>query len=158
MVQLQLRSTQTSAQTVDLYDCDFYAWLQTTTQLLREHRYAEIDTEHLATELEQLQRQERRSLKRLFIQLIVALLGLQVDQSQAQLTLQEIQRLRYQVLDQLSDSPSLTEFLQAHFDALYVHAQQQALEQLLVGQQELPEHPPFELAQVLDTEFFPEVD
>jgi hypothetical protein len=46
----------------DLYEQDFYAWALESAQALRERRFADIDSEHIAEELEELL-EENPSLK-----------------------------------------------------------------------------------------------
>jgi hypothetical protein len=47
---------------MQLYERDFYAWTQEQAALLRSGRLEQLDTEHLAEEIEALGRQERREL------------------------------------------------------------------------------------------------
>ena len=46
-----------------LYDEDFYAWAMRTAGLLRQRRFTEIDIAHLAEELEDIGKRERRALE-----------------------------------------------------------------------------------------------
>ena len=46
----------------DSYLADFSAWVAQTTQLLREHRWHEIDVTHLIEEIEDLGKSERRAI------------------------------------------------------------------------------------------------
>jgi hypothetical protein len=45
------------------YDADFYSWAREQSALLREHRFAELDIENLAEEVEDLARREARELQ-----------------------------------------------------------------------------------------------
>src|SRR5262249_3831836 len=45
-----------------LYECDFAEWCDTNAMLVREHRFAEADTERIAEELEGLGRGEQHNL------------------------------------------------------------------------------------------------
>ncbi|WP_296807579.1 DUF29 family protein [Thiocapsa sp.] len=45
-----------------LHDQDLYDWSMQTAWLLREGRYAEIDTLHLAEEVESMGKSERRAV------------------------------------------------------------------------------------------------
>ena len=47
---------------LSLYDKDFYTWLFQTADLLRQGRLAEIDAVHVAEELEDMGKRERRTL------------------------------------------------------------------------------------------------
>ena len=46
----------------DLYEQDIHAWTQQTAELLRQHRFQEIDIEHLVEELETMGRRDRQEL------------------------------------------------------------------------------------------------
>ena len=48
---------------LSLYDKDFHAWLFQTADLLRQGRLAEIDAAHVAEELEDMGKRERRALE-----------------------------------------------------------------------------------------------
>ena len=56
------------------YEKDFYSWALHHAQLLREGRFAELDIEHLAEELEDMGKSDRRSLENRCIILIAHLL------------------------------------------------------------------------------------
>jgi hypothetical protein len=47
-------STARVAQAVDLYDTDFFEWTQRTAHRLRARRFAEVDVEHVAEEVEDM--------------------------------------------------------------------------------------------------------
>ncbi|MBD2526988.1 DUF29 family protein [Nostoc sp. FACHB-133] len=44
------------------YKADFNLWIEETAQLLRSHRWHEIDVEHLIEEVEGLGKSERRTI------------------------------------------------------------------------------------------------
>ena len=46
----------------DLYEQDIHAWTQQTAQLLRQHRFQDLDIEHLVEELETMSRRDRQEL------------------------------------------------------------------------------------------------
>ncbi len=45
-----------------IYTTDFNLWIEQTAQLLRSHRWHEVDVEHLIEEVEGLGKTERRSI------------------------------------------------------------------------------------------------
>jgi len=53
---------------------DFNLWIQQTAQLLREHRWQEIDLENLIEEVEDLGKSERRAITSQLIRLLLHLL------------------------------------------------------------------------------------
>ena len=44
------------------YNKDFYAWLMKNASLLRQHKFSEVDIEHIAEELESMGKSEKREL------------------------------------------------------------------------------------------------
>ena len=46
-----------------LYEQDFYLWLQTTINLLKESKFSEIDLENLLEELESMGKSDKNTLK-----------------------------------------------------------------------------------------------
>ncbi|MBI3698676.1 MAG: DUF29 family protein, partial [Acidobacteria bacterium] len=47
----------------DLYDLDFFEWTARNAELLREGRFTEADMEHIAEELEDMGKRDRRELE-----------------------------------------------------------------------------------------------
>src|SRR4051794_23238748 len=68
------RSATEPAMSNSLYDRDFYAWAQHQAALLRAGRAADIDSEHLAEEIESLGARERRELRNRVARLVQHLL------------------------------------------------------------------------------------
>lgn len=56
-----IQSTTTAI--TSLYDRDFYLWLQTTINILKEGKFAEVDLENLLEELESMGRSDKNALK-----------------------------------------------------------------------------------------------
>ena len=95
------------------YQRDFYGWLMTNAQLLRQGRFVELDAEHLAEELESMDRSEKRAMVSRLTILLVHLLKWQFQparQSKSWRNTLTVQRI--DVLDLLEDSPSLRPELQ----------------------------------------------
>ncbi|MBV8359083.1 MAG: DUF29 domain-containing protein [Deltaproteobacteria bacterium] len=47
----------------DLYERDYYAWLQNQVQVLRDHRIEDVDWENVAEEIEGLSNSEQRAIE-----------------------------------------------------------------------------------------------
>jgi uncharacterized protein DUF29 len=60
--------------TAELYDLDFAEWARQNADLLRSGRASEADLEHIAEEIEDMGKRERRSLHSRFVRLIEHLL------------------------------------------------------------------------------------
>lgn len=61
----------------ELYEQDFYLWIQTTVKLLREGKLEQLDIENLIEEIDSMGRREKKELKSRLIVLIEDLLKLQ---------------------------------------------------------------------------------
>jgi hypothetical protein len=57
-----------------LYDRDFFEWTARNAQLLREGRFAEVDAGHLAEEIEDVGKRDRREVRNRLKVLLVHLL------------------------------------------------------------------------------------
>lgn len=60
--------------TAELYDLDFAEWARRNAELLRSGRASEADLEHIAEEIEDMGKRERRSLHTRLVRLIEHLL------------------------------------------------------------------------------------
>jgi Domain of unknown function DUF29 len=60
----------------DLYERDYYAWLQDQVRALREHRSEDVDWENVAEEIEDLGKSERRGISSHLATLVEHLLKL----------------------------------------------------------------------------------
>ncbi|MEI6428897.1 MAG: DUF29 domain-containing protein [Pseudanabaena sp. ELA607] len=136
------------------HDHDFYAWTQTQAQLLRLGQLDALDTYHLAEEIADIGRTEKRALESRLEVLIMHLLKWQFQPNLRsrswQLTIRE-QRLRVQAL--LEDNPSLKPHLNQRLDQIYRLAAINAERE--TGLDQFPEHCPYEIAQILTDNFLP---
>ena len=102
------------------YDRDFYAWTQEQAHLLRTGQLQLIDIQHLAEEIEDMGRAEKRELASRLEILLMHLLKWQFQPSKRsrswQLTIKE-QRLRLQ--KHLKQNPSLKTAIAEVFDDAY---------------------------------------
>ncbi|GCL40209.1 hypothetical protein SR1949_53430 [Sphaerospermopsis reniformis] len=58
----------------NLYNEDFYLWIETTAKQLKNGNFAEIDLENLIEEIESMGRSEKRALKSNLLILLMHLL------------------------------------------------------------------------------------
>src|ERR1700674_3816748 len=96
----------------ELYDRDFYEWTVRNAELLRSGRSTEADLEHIAEEIEDMGKRERRELLSRLSVLIAHLLQWQVQperRSRSWTTTIRLQRSRIKKL--ISQMPSLRSFL-----------------------------------------------
>lgn len=137
------------------YETDFYAWSQYQAKLLRTQKFEQLDWNHLAEEIEDMGRSEKRQLESRLEVLIMQLLKWQFQPNLRsrswQLTLKE-QRLRLEKL--LQDNPSLKSSLEEVMEKIYPLAVVSAERE--TGLSSFPETCPYSLTQLLSLDFLPE--
>jgi hypothetical protein len=139
------------------YDTDFYAWAQQQAQALRAKDWAALDVDHLAEEVEDWRKTERRGVR-----------------SQLRLILSHLLKWRYQpdkrtdswrgtianggvlVQEDLEDLPSLAPELESLAAWAYPRARRDAAQETDLPLATFPEACPWLPAQVLDEDFWPE--
>ena len=67
-------SSQSVTTKNNLYEQDFYLWIQATAQHLKEGNFSQIDIPNLVEEIESMGRSEKRELKSRLILLLMHLL------------------------------------------------------------------------------------
>jgi hypothetical protein len=139
------------------YDSDFYQWAHQQAQALRAKDWAALDIEHLAEEVEDLRKTERRGV-RSQLQLILSHLLQWLYQSDKRTDSwrSTIANGRVLVQEDLEDSPSLAHDFPELFAWAYPRARRDAAKQTRLPLVTFPESCPWPLEQVLDEDFWPE--
>lgn len=140
----------------ELYERDFYTWVEAQAAALRHRRADALDWENLAEELEALGRNERRALTSHLRVLLIHLLKWRYQPARRtrswRLTIAE-QRLQLGRL--LEESPGL----KAHFDETLAHAYElariAAARESRLAAGALPISCPWTFEQVADHNFLP---
>jgi hypothetical protein len=137
-----------------LYDSDFYAWTQQQAKLLRSHQLSALDRVHLAEEIEDMGRREKRELASRLEVLLIHFLKWQFQPNLRsrswQLTVKE-QRLR--LAQHLAENPSLKAFLPEYLERAYQLATLGAEKE--TGLDRFPEDCPYTVAEIFDPTFLP---
>ncbi len=140
-----------------LYGSDFYAWTQQQAQLLRNHQLNDLDLLHLAEEIEDMGRSEKRELESRLEILLMHLLKWQFQphlRSRSwQLTIKE-QRLRLE--RHLADNPSLKTVLPSYLESAYRLATIGAEKE--TGFEAFPSTCPYTTTQIFDSSFLPKLE
>lgn len=126
-----------------LYDADTAAWAQTSANLLREHRFDELDIEHLIEELEDMGKSERRALESHLVVLLMHLLKWQYQPGLRTISWKlSIANARQSIDDTLQDSPSLNpRFAEPEFvERAYSKARRLAAIETSLDLSVFPEH------------------
>lgn len=137
------------------YDHDFYAWTQEQAALLRAGRLSEVDLAHLAEEIEDMGKSEKRTLESRLEVLLMHLLKWQfqpVLRSRSwELTIKD-QRRR---LDRhLRENPSLRSRLAEIVADVYPSSA--ILAERETGLDGFPDVCPFTIEQLFDDSYFPQ--
>jgi len=140
----------------DSYEQDFHAWTQQQATLLKAGRLDELDSEHLAEELESMGGSERQALSSRLIELLLHLLKWTYQpERRGSRWVHSINKQRIGIDVLLEESPSLQAQLSLRFDKAYQKARRYAVVDTRFPIATFPEICPFTLEQVLDPEFWP---
>ncbi|NBC48293.1 MAG: DUF29 family protein [Gammaproteobacteria bacterium] len=154
-----LRQKHHHADECDLYERDYYRWLSQNAAWLRQGRLSEIDAEHLAEELEDMGRSEARALASHFSVLMLHLLKWQYQPDQRSSSWRgSIFNARRAIAKLLRDSPSLRRRLADLILDEYPDARFNAANETGLDEQLFPEECPYALADLLDTDYWPNGD
>jgi hypothetical protein len=121
--------------TENLYDTDFYAWIQEQTTLLRNRQWNQLDLLNLIEEIESLGKQQRQELRNRLSILIEHLLKWEYQpQRRSRSWLATIRVQRRNLLRLLQENPSLKSYLQEAILEAYENGKD-----LAMGETNLPE-------------------
>ena len=140
----------------DLYERDFYEWTQHNAELLRSGRIADADAMHLAEEIGDMGKRERRALLSRAAVLWAHLLKWQAQPERRSRSWEATIRVQRRELTKLlADMPSLKPILQESFDEVYADAVLLAVADTNLSEESFPSVPPFGLDQLLSEDFLP---
>lgn len=145
----------------ELYERDYYAWIQNQVRALRERRVEEIDWANVAEEIEDLGKSEKHSVESHMARIAEHLLKFTYSPARMrslnrrgwELTIREA---RHQIRKLLNESPSLRGKTAELFADAYETGRNSALLALKLPDAGLPETSPWTLEQVLDDGFLPD--
>ncbi|MDI6792146.1 MAG: DUF29 domain-containing protein [bacterium] len=139
------------------YTTDFNLWTQQTAQLLREHRWEDIDLEHLAEEVEDLSKSEKRGIASQLTRLLLHLLKWEYQpQRRSDSWLDSIIDSRTQIDLAIKDSHSLKDYPLEQLGQSYQRARGNAAKQTGMHLSYLPEECPYPIELVLSEDWLPE--
>ncbi|HEY9692252.1 MAG TPA: DUF29 domain-containing protein [Oculatellaceae cyanobacterium] len=138
----------------NLYDIDFYLWIVTTAQLLRDHKFDELDLDNLIEEIEDMGKDKRRELKSRLVVLLMHLLKYQYQPERRSSSWRgTILEQRRQIESLLKDSPSLKPYYLEVFADVYKNAVVDASAETLLPAQTFPVESPFLPEDVINSNF-----
>jgi len=152
-------SAQTHPTSHTLYDQDYYLWLETMIQQLRQGQFSSIDWENLIEELESMGRSEKQALESLLNRLWEHLLKLTYWESERDYNRRgwkgEITNFRISIQEILEDSPSRKADLEKVFEKSYLDAREIVINTTGFPPKTFPTQPIAPLDKVLDKDWFP---
>lgn len=153
-----------------LYEHDFNLWRQNIIEQIKEHRFNDIDWEHLLLELEDMGKSEKRSFISNLTILIAHLLKLTVQSDAPEMMkgswYSSVTEHRFRVNKDLEENPSFKNYITEVFSKAYADARKLAIKerkkaQLGVRKPTDAEYPldcPFLIEQLLDEDFYGDGD
>jgi hypothetical protein len=143
--------------TVSLYDEDFAIWTAEAARLLRERRFDEVDIEHVAEEIEDMGKRDKRELYSRLTVLILHLLKWKWQpekKSESWRSTIGTQRMEIELV--LDDSPSLRRAIPPAVKKVYPDSLEKATYETGLPARTFPRECPFSPEQILDRSFLPE--
>ena len=139
------------------YEQDYYLWFADQARLLRAGIWQQIDVEHLAEELEDMGKREKRALRSRTVVLLAHLLKYKVQPERRSPSWHgTIREQRKQLLGLLGDSPSLKPRLKDELQDSYISARMLAAGETGLSVSVFPETCPYSIEQMLDEDFLPD--
>lgn len=155
---MQTPQTQqtTESSILNLYETDFYAWTQEQSDLLRHHRWSQLDLPNLIEEIESLGKQQRAELRNRLSILIGHLLKWEYQVSKRSRSwLNTIRIQRIDVLQLLKENPSLKSYLEEALHIAYSKGMALAAGETNLPLKIFPENCPYSLEDILSDRFYP---
>ena len=151
------RTRATGGQAATPYDKDVLLWSQEQARLLRARRFSELDIEHLADEIEDVGKSEKRELASRMAVLLAHLLKWRSQsekRSNSWRATINVQRKRIALA--LKETPSLKTVMRDPMwqEGVWLDARGQARNE--TGLDQLPEARPWTMEQAADAEFWPQ--
>ncbi|AFZ12966.1 protein of unknown function DUF29 [Crinalium epipsammum PCC 9333] len=141
----------------NLYEQDYYLWLETLANQIRSGNFDALDWENLLEELENFGRSEKNALKSRLAVLLLHLLKYQYQPShRSNSWLCTINEQRRQINFVLEDSPSLQSYLTDIFEKCYTVARRDAASETGLFINIFPKEVPFTIEDTVNFDWLPE--
>lgn len=140
-----------------LYDRDFYLWLKTTIDQLRENNFSKVDLPNLIEELESMGRSEKQTLESNLQIVLMHLLKYKYQPKRRSNSWRfTILEHRDRLETSLENSPSLKPYFFEVFDKCYVKARKKAATETGLSIDTFPAKSPFTPEETLNPDYLPE--
>jgi hypothetical protein len=145
----------------NLYEKDYYLWIEKTIHLLENRQFSELDLENLIDEISSMGKSEKRSLESYLTRLLEHLLKLAYWQSELEYNQRgwknEIRNFRLGIQQIIEDSPSLKSYLSEIFLPCYQNARKLFLDLSGMAENLVSLAPICTIEQALNEDWFPEI-
>jgi Domain of unknown function DUF29 len=141
---------------INLYETDFYAWIQQQAALLRNKQWEQIDLLNLVEEIESLGKQQRQELRNRLSVLLGHLLKWHYQpQHRSRSWLATIRIQRLDIAELLEDNPSLKTYLEEALGKAYLKGIELAVGETDLPKISFPTKCPYSLIEILGDGFYP---
>ena len=139
----------------NLYEQDYYLWVEDILKKIQEKRWDEMDWDNLWEEIDDMGKSQRQRLTSNLRILLMHLLKWEFQpEKRTNSWKYTIIEHRRRILEQLEDSPSLKNYLNLKFEAIYQKARKDASLETDLSLNIFPETYPYKVEQVLDEDWF----
>ena len=140
----------------DLYDRDFFEWTRCNAALLRAGRFGEADILHIAEEIEDMGKRDRRKVVNRLKVLVMHLPKYQFQPDRRSPSWEEtIDTQRDEIALVLQDAPSLRNYALEILTEVYRRAVRKAARETGLPFDTFPKSCPYSVDELLSTDFFP---
>lgn len=138
------------------YDEDLYTWSLEQANLLKEHKFDQIDLEHIIEEIEDMSKSEKRALQAFLETLLMHLLKWQYQPAyQGRSWKFTIIEQRKRIESHLLENPGLKSKLQELTEKAYMYAVTGAVRETGLDIQVFPQTCPWTYEQFINEDFWP---
>jgi Domain of unknown function DUF29 len=159
-------SMMSSTSISGLYDTDFIAWVESTTQLLKQGKFSKLDIKNLIDEVEDLGKRDKREIQSNLVVLLTHLLKWQYQQERRSYPesgndkydnswARTIAEHRDRIQRSLKDSPSLLKTFESSLDDCYKKSRKNAARETGLSINIFPEICGYGNEEILDDDFWP---
>ena len=145
----------------DLYEQDYYLWIEKTISLLENRQFSDLDLDNLIEEISDIGKSQRQSLKSYLTRLLEHLLKLVYWESELEYNQRgwknEIRNFRLGIQQIIEDSPSLKSYLSEIFLPCYQNARKLFLDLSGMAENLVSLAPICTIEQALNEDWFPEI-
>ena len=145
----------------DLYEKDYYLWIEKTISLLENHQFSDLDLDNLIEEISSMGKSEKRSLESYLTRLLEHLLKLVYWESELEYNQRgwknEIRNFRLRIQQIIEDSPSLKPYVSEIFSSCYQNARKLFLDLSGMAENLVGLAPICTIEQALNEDWFPEI-